>query len=180
MLLEAGADVELPSKNSQRLCALHVAATHAMRSEGLACVAKLLNAGANPCRDASKGRTAAEAAQGAKPRKRLRKAEEKWLARDGERTCRPALVHAVALNREQQIHDLLAVRTHPDSNDEHGTCAIHAACTRGDEAASLVKVLIQAGASVNRHSRDRLGSRPLHCAAQVSGAHTCTCTCTYT
>ena len=173
LLLEAGADIEQPSHTRQRVRALHAAAATAKSAEGVACVSKLIAAGANPTATRADGRTAAQiSAEGSRQRRALLALEVTWKAREGERHPRPALVHAVAAGRVMRVAELLDCRTHPDSSDEHGSGALHVACARGDAAWPLVQMLIKAGASVNRAARDRLGSRPLHCAA-IAGAERC-------
>jgi len=170
LLLEAGADVEL-SESRHRLRALHAAAGTSNRAEGFACVSRLIAAGANPMAARGDGRTPAQVAQpGSRARRTLHNSEAVWASRDSPLTPRPALVHAVATGRTARVFELLAIQTDPDSIDEHGTGALHAGCACGDDAAPLVRMLIDAGASVNRAARDSIGSRPLHCAAQAEAA----------
>ena len=166
LLLEAGADVELPSETRHGIRPLHAAAATASRAEGFACVSQLLAAGANPTATRVDGRTPAQLTQdNTRTRRALHSAEALWALHDTERTPRPALVHAVATGKAMRVQELLQAHTHSDSMDEHGTGAVHAACARGDEAAPLLRMLLEAGASANRAARDTLGSRPLHCAA---------------
>ena len=167
LLLEAGADVELPADTRHGIRPLHAAAATASRAEGFACVSQLLAAGADPTATRVDGRTPAQLTQdNTRARRALHSAEALWALHDTERTPRPALVHAVATGKAMRVQELLLARTHSDSIDEHGTGAVHAACARGDDAAPLLQMLLEAGASANRAARDTLGSRPLHCAAQ--------------
>ena len=169
LLLEAGADIEMPSENRFRVRAIHAAAATARSAEGVQCINKLLLAGANPTATRADGRMPSQIAPtGSRVRRTLHMAESGWKSREGERVTRAALVHSVASGRTMRVAELLDCRTHPDSVDEHGTPALHAACARGDSASWLVQALIKAGASVNKPARDRFGSRPLHCAAQAA------------
>ena len=159
----------MPSENRFRVRAIHAAAATARSAEGVQCINKLLLAGANPTATRADGRTPSQIAPtGSRVRRTLHMAEGGWKSREGERVTRAALVHSVASGRTMRVAELLDCRTHPDSVDEHGTPALHAACARGDSASWLVQALIKAGASVNKPARDRFGSRPLHCAAQAA------------
>lgn len=94
----------------------------------------------------------------------MKDAEAKWEQR-GRTQSRSALVHAVALGNIDRVATLLKRHTDPNSVDEHGTAALHAACARGDDALAITKRLLAAAADPNLASKDRIGSRPLHCAA---------------
>jgi len=164
LLLEANADVEAETKNGSR--ALHVAS----RVDARACASKLLEAGADPSARRGDGKKPAALAQ---PRSRLlrtlKEAESKWVQRDRP-VLRPVLVHAVAVGDAERVLALLSARTDPNSIDEHGTAAIHAACACANF--KITELLLHAAANPNLAVADRLAARPLHCAA-FAGSQAC-------
>ena len=164
VLLEAGADVELVTRDRWRQRALHLAAFSSL-GVGHAGVSALLAAGADPTATRCDGRTAASLAPRTRTQKELRAAEGSWAAASERRLPRAALVHAVAAGRTERVLELLQHGTDPDSVDEHGTGAVHMATIGGH--AALLQALLQAGASVNRAARDKRAARPLHCAARA-------------
>jgi ankyrin repeat protein len=164
VLLEAGADVELVTRDRWKQRALHVASFSTL-GVGHAGVTHLLGAGADPTATRCDGRTAASLAPRSRTQKELRAAETSWAATDERKLPRAALVHAVAAGRTERVLALLKHGTDPDSIDEHGTGAVHMAAIGGN--AVLLQALLQAGAAVNRAARDKLAARPLHCAARA-------------
>ena len=167
VLLEAGADVELVTRDRWRQRALHLASFSTL-GVGHAGVTALLAAGADPTATRCDGRTAASLAPRTRTQKELRAAESSWAATSEQarqRLPRAALVHAVAAGRTERVLQLLQHGTDPDSVDEHGTGAVHMAAIGGH--AALLQALLQAGASVNRAARDKRAARPLHCAARA-------------
>ena len=163
VLLEAGADVELVTRDRWKQRALHVASFSTL-GVGHAGVTHLLAAGADPTATRCDSRTAASLAPRSRTAATLRAAETSWAAMD-KLQPRAALVHAVAAGRTERVLALLQHGTDPDSVDEHGTGAVHMAAIGGN--AVLLQALLQAGASVNRAARDKLAARPLHCAARA-------------
>ena len=163
VLLEAGADVELVTRDRWKQRALHVASFSTL-GVGHAGVTHLLAAGADPTATRCDSRTAASLAPRSRTAATLRAAETSWAATD-KLQPRAALVHAVAAGRTERVLALLQHGTDPDSVDEHGTGAVHMAAIGGN--AVLLQALLQAGASVNRAARDKLAARPLHCAARA-------------
>ena len=158
LLLEAGVDVEAQTRNGSR--AVHLAS----RVDARSCVSKLLETGADPTARRADGKKAvALAQQRSRLLRMLKVAETSWAQKDRLPVPRPSLVHAIALGNDARIVSLLEARAHPNSVDEHGTAALHAACARGK--IETVEQLLHAGATANLAVADQLGSRPLHCAA---------------
>ena len=167
LLIKASADVEVVSRDAWRMRPRHVAARFAASGVGAGGVRALLAAAANPEATRADGQTARQlATPGSRIHRELAAAEGRWAAATGPRPQRPALVYVAKAGRRERLYELLKLRTDPNSVDESGATALHVACLRGDDA--MVGALLQAGASANRAVRDRLGARPLHCAAQTA------------
>ena len=167
LLLSAGADVELASRDARRSRALHIAGFYAY-GVGAAGVRILLSHGADPTAENAKRQTpAAVLPPGSRLERKLSVAAETW--RDGGDSAplvhRATLAHAVACGRLARVRSLLVRRTHPDSSDEHGASGAHLASARGD--GRMLSLLLANGASANKQADNEIGARPLHCAALV-------------
>ena len=167
LLLRAGGNVELPTRDGLRRRPLHVAASCRSAPRARTIIRFLLSAGANPTARCSDGRTAASFAPVSRVQRDLVLAEAEWRSRVNRRgplVSRPALVHAVVADRPTRVAYLLAQGADPDSLDEGGMSSLHRACAIGD--AEMAQTLLRAGASPNISATNKLAMRPLHCAAR--------------
>uniref|UniRef100_A0A7S0ITU7 ANK_REP_REGION domain-containing protein n=1 Tax=Calcidiscus leptoporus TaxID=127549 RepID=A0A7S0ITU7_9EUKA len=190
LLLSSGADIEGKSRDKLRSRPLHVAIRTASFGVGLPGVKLLLALGADPTASRADGVDClALATQGSAIARLLLSAIAMWKAEAPKRKAgvslalwapselpdasrrvqRAAIVHAAAAGRRARVEGLVR-HTDPNSQDEHGITATHAAAARGD--LQLLEVLLAAGASANLPAANARGARPLHCAA-LSGSVDC-------
>ena len=126
LLIEAGADVELPTADRAKARPLHVAAGAHAYGVGISGVLALLDGGADPTAARADGQTAAALAPpGSRAHRALLGELGAWAARGGADepralTPRAALVHAVGRGDRRRLLELLQRHTDPDSLDEHG------------------------------------------------------------
>ena len=136
----------------------------------------LLDAGADPTARRADGSTPLALVAGSGSKRaaaELNAAEAKWIDARGSllesKTRRAALVSAVARRNLTRVQDLLAHGTDPNSADDRGITAIEIACAMGH--VRLLRVLISAGATVNRSTADRAALTLIHIAAAVGRRH---------
>ena len=154
LLLQAGADVELHTRDGLGQTALHIAAPSSWMITRM-----LLSAGADPtAKRACDGQTAAALAPaGGSTQQALHLAEERWRSSVASgRVQRPVLVIAARLEQHERLLLLLQSGTDPDSLSDadsatgERTTALHEAARLGDRTA--VQMLLEARANPNAAS----------------------------